>query len=59
MICSAGSPRARCKDLNIIIKADVQGSVEAVKQALEKLSNEEVQVRVHARRAWARSPKTT
>ena len=34
------------KDLNIIIKADVQGSVEAVRQSLEKLSNEEVRVRV-------------
>ena len=34
------------KDLNIIVKADVQGSVEAVKQNLEKLSNEEVKVRV-------------
>ena len=34
------------KDLNIIVKADVQGSVEAVKQNLEKLSNEEVRVRV-------------
>ncbi|MGI6183507.1 MAG: translation initiation factor IF-2 [Candidatus Fimadaptatus sp.] len=33
------------KDLNVIIKADVQGSVEAVKQSLEKLSNEEVQVK--------------
>ena len=33
------------KDLNIIIKADVQGSVEAVRQSLEKLSNEEVRVR--------------
>ena len=33
------------KDLNVIVKADVQGSVEAVKQALEKLSNEEVHVR--------------
>ena len=33
-------------NLNIIIKADVQGSVEAVKQALEKLSNDEVRVRV-------------
>ncbi|MDY3762694.1 MAG: translation initiation factor IF-2 [Candidatus Ventricola sp.] len=33
------------KDLNIIIKADVQGSVEAVKQSLEKLSNNEVHVR--------------
>ncbi|MBQ8130455.1 MAG: translation initiation factor IF-2, partial [Clostridia bacterium] len=33
------------KDLNIIIKADVQGSVEAVKQSLEKLSNEKVHVK--------------
>ena len=32
--------------LNLIVKADVQGSVEAVKQALEKLSNDEVRVRV-------------
>ena len=34
------------KELNLIIKADVQGSVEAVKQSLVKLSNEEVAVRV-------------
>ena len=34
------------KELNIVIKADVQGSVQAVKQSLEKLSNEEVAVRV-------------
>ncbi|MBQ7487999.1 MAG: translation initiation factor IF-2, partial [Clostridia bacterium] len=33
------------KDLNIIIKADVQGSVEAVKQSLEKLSNDKVHVK--------------
>ncbi len=33
------------KELNLIIKADVQGSVEAVRQSLEKLSNEEVRVR--------------
>ena len=33
------------KNLNLIIKADVTGSVEAVKQALEKLSNDEVRVR--------------
>ncbi len=33
------------KVLNIIVKADVQGSVEAVKQALEKLSNDEVRVK--------------
>ncbi len=32
--------------LNLIIKADVQGSVEAVKQAMEKLSNDEVKIRV-------------
>ena len=34
------------KELNIVVKADVQGSVEAVKQSLEKLSNEEVRVRI-------------
>ena len=34
------------KDLNIIIKADVQGSVEAVQQSLEKLSNDEVKIKV-------------
>ena len=34
------------KELNVIVKADVQGSAEAVKQSLEKLSNEEVRVRV-------------
>ena len=34
------------KNLNIIVKADVQGSAEAVKASLEKLSNEEVRVRV-------------
>ena len=34
------------KDLNIIIKADVQGSAEAVKQSLLKLSNDEVRVKV-------------
>ncbi len=32
------------KELNIIVKADVQGSVEAVRQSLEKLSNQEVRV---------------
>ncbi|MBR3941767.1 MAG: translation initiation factor IF-2, partial [Clostridia bacterium] len=36
----------KMKELNIIVKADVQGSVEAVKQSLEKISNEEVRVRV-------------
>ena len=34
------------KELNLIVKADVQGSAEAVKASLEKLSNEEVRVRV-------------
>ena len=34
------------KELKLIVKADVQGSVEAVKQSLEKLSNDEVRVRV-------------
>ncbi len=34
------------KELNIIVKADVDGSVEAVRQSLEKISNEEVKVRV-------------
>lgn len=36
----------KLKVLNLIVKADVQGSVEAVKQALEKLQNEEVKVKV-------------
>ena len=36
----------KLKNLNLIIKADVQGSVEAVKQSLEKMSNEEVRVKV-------------
>ena len=36
----------KVKDLNIVIKADVQGSVQAVKQSLEKLSNEEVAIKV-------------
>lgn len=36
----------KVKELNIIVKADVQGSVEAVKQSLEKLSNEEVRVNI-------------
>ena len=34
------------KELNIVVKADVQGSVEAIRQNLEKLSNNEVRVRV-------------
>ncbi len=36
----------KVKDLNIIVKADVQGSVEAVKQSMVKLSNEEVKLKV-------------
>ena len=42
----AGITEGKVQNLNIIIKADVQGSVEAVKQALEKLSTDEVKVRV-------------
>jgi len=38
--------QGKLKQLNLIVKADVQGSVEAVKQSLEKLSNEEVRVKV-------------
>lgn len=36
----------KIKDLNVIIKADVQGSVEALKESLEKLSTDEVRVRI-------------
>ncbi len=36
----------KMKNLNLIVKGDVQGSVEAVRQSLEKLSNEEVRVKV-------------
>jgi translation initiation factor IF-2 len=36
----------KVKDLNLIVKADVQGSVEAVKQSLTKLSNDEVRINV-------------
>lgn len=36
----------KMKDLNIVIKADVQGSVEAVRQSLERLSNDEVRIRI-------------
>ena len=38
--------KGNLKQLNLIVKADVQGSVEAVKQSLEKLSNDEVRVKV-------------
>ena len=34
------------KDLNVVVKADVQGSVEALRNSLEKLSNDEVRVRI-------------
>lgn len=36
----------KLKVLNLIVKADVQGSVEAIKQSMEKLTNEEVRVKV-------------
>ena len=36
----------KIKELNVIIKADVQGSVEAMSQSLQKLSNEEVRINV-------------
>ncbi len=39
-------PDEKIKNLNLIIKGDVQGSVEAVKQSVLKLTNEEVQVKV-------------
>jgi len=38
--------KGEVKDLNIIIKADVQGSIEAIKQSLEKLANDEVRVSI-------------
>ena len=38
--------KGKLKQLNLVVKADVQGSVEAVKQSLEKLSNDEVKVKV-------------
>jgi len=38
--------KGNLKQLNLIVKADVQGTVEAVKQSLEKLSNDEVKVKV-------------
>ena len=38
--------QGKIKVLNLVVKADVQGSVEAVKQSLEKLSNDEVKVKV-------------
>jgi len=38
--------KGKLKQLNLIVKADVQGSVEAVKSSLEKLSNDEVRVKV-------------
>ncbi len=49
------SPRIQAgniKELNIIVKADVQGSVEAVKQSLLKLTNEEVAVPRDPCRCW-------
>ena len=38
--------KGKLKELNLVVKADVQGSVEAVKQSLEKLSNDEVKIKV-------------
>ena len=38
--------QGQIKELNIIIKADVQGSVEAIKQSLEKLTNDEVRISI-------------
>ena len=38
--------KGNLKQLNLIVKADVQGSVEAIKQSLEKLSNDEVRLKV-------------
>ena len=38
--------KGKLKELNLVVKADVQGSVEAVKESLEKLSNDEVKVKV-------------
>ena len=38
--------QGKLKQLNLIVKADVQGSVEALRQSLEKLTNEEVRVKV-------------
>lgn len=42
----ASLQQGEMKNLNIVVKGDVQGSVEAVKQSLEKLSNDEVKVSV-------------
>ena len=38
--------QGKLKDLNIILKADVQGSVQAIRQSLEKIQNEEARVRI-------------
>ena len=45
MTCISQIKEGKLKELNLIVKADVQGSVEAVKQSLMKLSNEEVVVK--------------
>ena len=50
MICLHQIQAGDLKELPIIVKADVQGSVEAVKQSLMKLSNEEVVVQDDPRR---------
>ena len=46
MICLHRFKEGNLKELNIVVKADVQGSVEAIKQSLLKLSNEEVVVKI-------------
>jgi translation initiation factor IF-2 len=50
--------QGEAKELNVVIKADVQGSAEAVRQALEELGNDEVRVRI-LQAGVGRSAKTT
>ena len=44
---------ADIKELLVILKADVQGSVEVLRATLEKLSTEKVKVRVNSLRSWS------
>ncbi len=46
MICSNQIQEGNLKELDIVVKADVQGSVEAIKQSLLKLTNDEVVVKI-------------
>ena len=46
-------------DLNLIVKADVQGSIEALRDAFDKMDQSEVQDQHRALRAWAASPRPT